>query len=142
MGLVMEACVPAGADPRVGLLLREGRVVFYAFVDGYANPPLEGPLEAVQRALEVSDARRGTGSLVRKAKPPLRAARSYLVTVTPRFVTYCGSTVNGAYKVEVLAQTREQAIQRARADRRLQEGRHAVPAAYRARLAKNRESAA
>ena len=38
-------------DQRIGVLCREGRDVYYAFVNGYSNPPVEGSLYEVEASL-------------------------------------------------------------------------------------------
>ena len=116
-------------DPRIGVLMREGRTVYYAFVRGYGQPATEGSLETVEAALGL---RRRPPGVAGNHAP----VRSYVVTVTPKMLTYGSHGVNGPYDVTVLAKSRAEAIQRARRDRWLEEGRHGVPATYRARLEK------
>jgi len=38
-------------DARIGILMREGQTVYYAFADGYSKQPFEGSLEDVERRL-------------------------------------------------------------------------------------------
>lgn len=112
-------------DPRIGVLNRAGRPVFYAFVDGYDKPAAEGSLGDVEAALGLRAAIAAPG------KP--RVLREFSVTVTPRVVTYAGSAVLGEYAVTVFAESAAKAISAARRMRRDEEGAHAVPAVFRAR---------
>ena len=62
--------------------------------------------------------------------------KTYVVTVTPKITSYAGSTVMESYMETLAAKNRDDAIKKARQFRTDQEGRHAVPVTYRARLAK------
>lgn len=59
--------------------------------------------------------------------------KTFTVTVTPKMTTYAGSSTFGEYTVEVVAADRTEALKKARADRRENEGRYAVPATFKAR---------
>lgn len=107
-------------DPRIGLL-SDGRC--YAFVHGYGRPETIGTRAEIERALGLA--------------PPAvhKQLRRYAVTVTPQVVVYTGTHIGGEYVVEILATNRSEAIKKARQQRREEEGRYAVSAHYRARLA-------
>lgn len=114
-------------DSRIGMLMRDGQPVYYAFANGHDKPAIEGSLSTVELALGLRL------SAAPSAKP---APRDFDVTVTPRMLTYGSHGTNGTYTVPVVATTHAEAIKQARADRGDQEGRFAVPADYRARLRK------
>ena len=63
-----------------------------------------------------------------------RMFKRYLVTVTPKILSYAGNCTQGEYTVTIGARTNAEAIKYARRDRRDNEGRYAVPCTYRARL--------
>lgn len=105
-------------DARIGKL-NSGK--FYAFVSGYDKPATYGTLEQVEIALGL-----------RKASPKAKTLRSYEVTVTPAIVVYAGAWKGDSYTVDVSAYTAADAIKQARAKRREEDGRFAVPAAYKA----------
>lgn len=56
-------------DPRIGMLMREGRSLYYAFVDGYARPAVEGTLEAVEVRLGLRQRVAHTTASSRAVKP-------------------------------------------------------------------------
>lgn len=130
-------------DPRIGTLVRGQETVFYAFVNGYHADPLEGTLEQVETALglrrQASPAIRVVPSPApRRRAPTSRVLREYTVTVTPSIVTYAGGSYTGGatygeYTVQVFARSHAKALQKARSDRRDEEGRLAVPASFKAR---------
>lgn len=129
-------------DPRIGTLVRGQETVFYAFVNGYHADPLEGTLEQVEAALGLRPATPGTRVVPtpapRRCAQPSRDLREYAVTVTPSIVTYSGGAytggaTHGEYTVQVFARSHAKALQKARSDRRDEEGRLAVPASFRAR---------
>lgn len=113
----------AAIDPRIGVLMRRGRVVYYAYAHGYDRPPTEGSLKRVMACL-------GLRSRARS----VQGARVFVVTVTPRWLTYGSHGENGSYTIEVTAPTRDVAIAKARQERRHEEGRYGLPAHYRACL--------
>lgn len=132
-------------DPRIGTLVRGVETVYYAFVHGYQADPLEGTQEQVEVALGL----RQTPPIAQTAVPsPSQARRrlassgtdlrEYMVTVTPSVVTYAGGSYTGSstfgeYTVQVLAKSHAQALQKARRERRDEEGRFGVPARFKAR---------
>jgi len=122
----MDGMNVAAIDPRIGVLMRQGRVVYYAYANGYDRPPTEGSLKRVMASLGLRSRARDLGH-----------ARLFIVTVTPRWLTYGSHGVNGPYVVEVRAPSRAVAIAKVRQERRFEEGRHGVPADYRARLKTN-----
>lgn len=117
-------------DARIGMLVRDGQPVYYAYANGHDKPPIEGSLPAVELALGL----RLSATPTPRASLPLR---EFDVTVTPRMLTYGSHGTNGAYTVPVIATTHAEAIKQARADRGDQEGRFGVTADYRARLRKS-----
>ena len=104
-------------DPRIGELMREGKTVYYAMIDGRC---VEGSLDRVEVALGM--------------RKPVRTLRVYNVTVTPRFKQYAGSWASGEYTVEVSAYDRAGAIKEARREYNADSWDN--PATYRASLAK------
>lgn len=122
-------------DPRIGVLMRQGKHVFYAYTQGYSLPPFEGGLGEVQRALMGAAASsEATGA---HSGPPRSAEqarlRRYVVEVIPRMTVYAGTSTYGPYEVEVTARTSREACSKVRADRRREDGRFVVPASFRGR---------
>lgn len=60
---------------------------------------------------------------------------SYLVTVSPKVVTYAGTHTYGVQSCIVVAKDRAAAIKQVRQERRNEEGRFGVPATFSARQA-------
>ncbi len=132
-------------DPRIGTLVRGMETVYYAFVHGYQADPLEGSLEQVEVALGLRQAPSAQAAAAPSPVPARRrpassgtALREYTVTVTPSMVTYAGGSYTGSatfgeYTVQVLAKSHAQALQKARRERRDEEGRFGVPASFKAR---------
>lgn len=60
--------------------------------------------------------------------------KKFEVTITPKFQTYAGAWASGEYAVEVLANTRNEAIKKARADYQHENGT-LEKATFKARLA-------
>lgn len=136
-------------DPRIGMLMRAGTTVHYAFVNGYDQPAFEGPLEAVEAALGL----RAPGTVQHPtAEPPVDACarpakrspasrlHDYIVTVTPKYVVYCGSFTEQEHEVEVTAATARDAIRLVRKRRREEDGSLVTPATFRARRSESSES--
>lgn len=128
-------------DARIGQLMRDGRPVFYAYVNGYNHEPFEGSLEQVEIELGLRLA--GDDELYLEdgdspAPMPVKASRSswdvrrYLVTVTPRYAISCGYQDVRQYTVEIEARSRNAAIKEARDEHN--ENHWNNPARYRARL--------
>lgn len=114
-------------DPRIGQLMRNGKVVHYAMVNGYGKPPVEGTQKEVEAALGLHVA-----PVVKPAAN--KVARSYTITVTPKTDYWVGTTKMGQYEVEVCGLTAADAIKISRQTRRDEEGRFAVPATFTAKL--------
>ena len=117
-------------DSRIGQL---GNGHYYCFHNGYDKPEFVGTLEQVEIALGLRQPPK------KQVSPQPRASqrlRTYVVTITPRFVMYADSATFGEYTVEVDAKSNAEAISVARKERTENEGRFAVPATYRARLAR------
>ena len=156
----MSSSATQHLDPRIGIFMREGRTVWYAFVDGYGKDPFEGTLPDVQRALglrtdvapDVSARARddAASALYPNAQVRLSAGepaqpkapqktkrgalRDYVVTVTPRVLTYGSHGCNGEYQLVVAERSHAGAIKFARNARNMEEGRYAARADYKARL--------
>lgn len=113
-------------DPRIGQL-NSGK--YYCFADGYRKPEFVGTLDQVQARLHS----RAAGKPVR----PSREVHNFDVTIAPRQIVYAGSWRSGVYTVRVQATTHAQAISKARAARRLEEGRFAMPASFSARRSRD-----
>jgi hypothetical protein len=62
--------------------------------------------------------------------------RHWDVTVTPKLTTYAGTQTFGETTEQVYARSREEAIKKMRRARRDADGMYAVPASYRAVIAK------
>ncbi len=65
--------------------------------------------------------------------------RYYTVTVTPKFMTYAGTSQFGAYTVDYYAKDGADAISKARRQRFAEDGREAVPAKFSAKISENQE---
>lgn len=136
-------------DPRIGMLMREGTTVHYAFLEGYDQPAFEGTLEAVEEALGLRSAgiaRRASCQAVPPSESAPRPRRygagglkDYIVTVTPKYVVYCGSFADKEHEVEVVAANANDAIRQIRKRRREEDGRLVTPASFRARRAGSSE---
>lgn len=115
-------------DPRIGVL-NGGK--FYCFPNGHGKPEFIGTQEEVEIALGLRQ------SAAKEEKPAKRQGelRDYVVTITPRKITYAGSQTFGEYTVEVVARSNSEAITKARRERNDNEGRYGVPATFRAKLA-------
>lgn len=120
-------------DPRIGILIREGRRVFYAYPNGYRAPPVEGSIEKVQRSL-LAPSSTSVGTLPgdrRTTKGP--RLHAYVVTVSPRITVYAGTCTFGNYEVTVSARNAQEACRMVRKDRRREDGCMVVPAQFRAK---------
>lgn len=56
-------------DPRIGMLMREGKPLYYAFADGYTKPAVEGTLEAVEVKLGLRHRAAHRAAASRAGKP-------------------------------------------------------------------------
>ena len=129
-------------DPRIGVLVREGISVFYAFMEGYKDEPYCGSLNDVERALGVPlTPSQPTSSTPHIAEPNTAAStasnclRRYAVSVTPVVVAYCGSSTIAGSTEYVYSASRNEAISSVRDAVRAVNGRHGQSFKYRARLA-------
>lgn len=126
-------------DSRIGVLMVNGAHVYYAFLRGDAEPETLGTREEIEVALgirapavlDVADQALPNSA---HSTPRLKPLRSYVVTITPSVVTFAGSHTAGEYTVTKVAVSSNDAISQARDDRRNNEGRHGVPAKFRAKL--------
>lgn len=109
-------------DPRIGILTRDGAQVFYAFVQGYARPPVEGSLASVERALGV-----------RTSRDAAKRRREFIVTMAFR------NDAKFRDEITVWATNHADAIAQARAWRSEHHGPahtgYFAPCTFRARLA-------
>lgn len=124
-------------DARIGQLMRNGAIVHYAFVNGYDSDPVEGTLAEIEVALglrspAISKPSAAPAASRRVVRRPVRQARIYLVTVTPRFTLYAGSWASLPYTTEVIADSGRSAIRREREAYNLENMGN--PASFRARL--------
>ena len=99
-------------------MVRGAKQVFFAFVDGYDKPEFQGSLEEVEVALGLRPAG--------EPRPTPKMLRKYRVT---------GTNVFGEYETEVYASSNADAVKKIRQQRHDEDGRYAVPATVRARLA-------
>lgn len=120
-------------DPRIGILMREGKRVFYAYPSGYREAPVEGSLAKVLASLQALDGSLPGAPQGDRLAPRSTRIHAYVVTVQPLFTVYSGTATLGTYEVTVNAPNAREACRSVRRDRRLEEGRFAVPAQFRAR---------
>ncbi len=88
-------------DARIGTLMKEGRLVHYAFVDGYNMPPFEGSRADVEQRLGVN-----------VSGGAMRASRNLRVkswTVTMRFEHPAWDEVDGIEYRNIPARNRSEA---------------------------------
>ena len=128
---ILDAVTPL--DPRIGVVQRKGKTVYYAFVDGYDKPAVEGTRAAVEKALGIeSGSDESQEEMKTVAKKP-SSRKDFEVTVTPKMKVYTGSHASGGYTVIVSATSREEAIKTVRAQRRDEDGSQTIPADFKAR---------
>lgn len=74
-------------DPRIGILIREGTNVYYAFVNGYDAEPVEGTRAEVEVALGIREASEASDSepavAPEDALPP--GSDEYIVTMRSKY---------------------------------------------------------
>lgn len=121
-------------DHRIGCLIRDGIPIYYAFVGGYDRPATEGTLGEVEHALGLQTSR-ASNRAVRVGDARQLPLRHFAVTVTPTMIAYCGAGQITASVVPVIARTHAEALKKARAEYRLQEGRLGIPVSFRVKLA-------
>jgi len=127
----LMTAIPHPLDPRVGVLMRNGAPVFYAYHQGHGADPIEGTLQEVEAALglphrlhqpllvddnEIPQAPKPLGELGR--------LRRYAVTVTPSVTLYSGSLTFGETVEHVDALNRRDAEQQVRQQLREANGRY------------------
>lgn len=122
----------AALDPRIGMVVRGGRKVYYAFVDGYDKPAKEGTLAEIEATLGLKPAPTPTAEKVAASR------KQFEVTVTPKEQRWTGQHQSGEYTVIVSAKTRDEAISKAREQYNFENGRPAISggATYKARVVK------
>lgn len=124
-------------DPRIGALANG---TFYAYASGYDAEPFMGTRGEVEAALGLAPSANSAegASFGRRASVAKSApARCYDVLVSPSVVVHVGAWSGGPYVERVSARSHAQAISKARAMRRDNEGRLAAPATYKATLSKD-----
>lgn len=133
--------IPYPLDPRIGVLMRHGAPVFYAFHQGNGADPVEGTLKEVEASLGLpprpplqADAKVGPPAPV-KPMAKLGQTRRYAVTVTPTVTLYCGSHTFGETVEHVDALNRRDAEQQVRKQLREENGRYGPKYNVVARLA-------
>lgn len=84
-------------DPRIGMLNRDGKSVFYAFPHGYDRPAVEGSLRTVERSLGIR--------AIMPRKP--RVKRSYVVTLMWHGAAWEEITVEAFDATDAIRQGRE-----------------------------------
>ena len=137
--------IPHPLDPRIGVLMRNGAPVLYAFHRGNGADPIEGTLQEVEAALGLPP-RLPLPLLVddnenpqAPAKPlgKLGRIRRYAVTVTPSVTLYSGSLTFGETVEHVDALNRRDAEKQVRQQLREANGRYGPKYNVVARLADN-----
>lgn len=118
----------ANLDPRIGQLMRNGKIVHYAFVNGYDKPEFAGTLEEVEVALGLRKP-----AVSRKAKAS-QEDRDYLVHIEKKYPAW---NEKGGFDLEVKAQNAKEAVKLARREMDMQcmFGRMDGPVSYKARRA-------
>lgn len=122
--------IPHPLDPRIGVLIRNGSPVFYAFHLGRSADPKEGTLQEVEAALGLSPRAvsspnaRGKSEVPAKPRGVAGKNRRYAVTVTPSVTLYSGSLTFGESVEYVDAISRRDAEKQVRQLLREVNGRH------------------
>ncbi|HBO5514538.1 TPA: hypothetical protein L4559_003431 [Pseudomonas aeruginosa] len=133
--------IPHPLDPRIGVLMRHGAPVFYAFHQGNGADPVEGTLQEVETVLGLPsrpplqvDANENPQA---PAKPldKLGRIRRYAVTVTPSVTLYSGSLTFGETVEHVEALNRRDAEKQVRQQLRDANGQYGPKYNVVARLA-------
>lgn len=139
-------------EPRIGVMA-SGK--HYAYLHGYDQEPVVGTRESLEQLLqepshpepsepeqapsqateahpELADPKAAASA--KRGQAARRVLKTYVVSVEPTVVAYAGSWCGGAYELEVMATSRDEALKQARDQRRKNEGRLAPSARYTARL--------
>lgn len=127
-------------DPRIGMLIRNGVEVFYAYHEGYDRPPVEGSLHQVEITIGIRSAQpiTVTNDQCIASGPQSKKSvltRTYEVTIKPSVTLYSGSTTIGDSVELVDAHTRRDAVQIVRKRLRDVNGRYGPKYNVTARLA-------
>jgi len=96
-------------DARIGQLMRNGAIVHYAYVSGYAAEPVEGTREQVEIALGLRAAP-APAAPVKAAKPA--ASKEYNVLITFQYPAW--NEVNGIPYNGIFATSKREANDRVR----------------------------
>lgn len=114
----MSQCIPAHPiDPRIGMLMRNGAPVFYAFIYGNGNDPFEGTLNEIEHALGVplSPSTSAQCAPTQETYQPARQGntglRRYVVTIVPSVVVYGASGAISTREEYVDARNKREAVQ-------------------------------
>lgn len=128
-------------DPRIGVLVRNGAAVFYAYLNGYEHEPIEGTLNEVESSLGIALSPAQDIGAERVATPDHNPGREsgglrlFAVTMTPNVITYGGSHTYGEAVEYVYAKSRADAERQVRQQLRETNGRHGPRYKVSARLA-------
>lgn len=137
--------IPHPLDPRVGILMRNGAPVFYAYHQGNGADPIEGTLQEVEVALGLQP-RLPLPQPVNDSENPHEPAktfgklgrfRRYEVTVTPSVTLYSGGLTFGETVEHVDALNRRDAEKQVRQQLRDANGQFGPKYNVVARLADN-----
>lgn len=110
--------------------------MFYAFLHGNEKPETRGTLAEIETALGLRPAElpQRVPAEEQVARNQRGGLRPYLVTITPKIVTYAGTQTFGETNERLFAKSRDEAIKKARAKVREAEGTMGVACTYRAKL--------
>lgn len=128
------------SDPRIGMIIRGGAPIFYAYHQGYTADPIEGTLDAVEAALGISYGHRAESPAAPRAVSQSRTSiasarlRRYAVAVSPLITVYSGNQTLGESVEYVFALNRRDAEKQVRQMLRETNGRHAPRCKVSARL--------
>lgn len=96
-------------DPRIGILVRGGKPVYYAFTHGHGSEPFEGDLDAVESALGLKPTRKPAEhhQIVEPTRKP--QAEPQLWNVTLRFQYPAWDEVGGIVYRGIVARSKSEA---------------------------------
>lgn len=135
----------ASLDPRIGMLIRAGQPLYYAFVNGYGAGAIEGSLGAIEQALGLPI----TAPSIEPEDYPFghpkeatelatgEPLRSYVVTCVPRVIAYAGTSTYATHTETSEARSAAKAIKEVRRLLREENGRHGVTYTISARLVRD-----
>lgn len=132
--------IPSNIDPRIGVLMRNGSAIFYAYHKGYGAAPVEGGLIEVHAALGINptcDVDEDPSFRRQSVEPSHTAVRMrrYAVTISPSVILYSGPHTFGETVEYVDAHSRGDAEKQVRQQLREVNGRHGPKYNVAARLA-------